>query len=202
VAAPTLLQFEDGLLARLNAQLLPAGPFRRVEVENGQLIDAVREGQVDSPSVFVHLASAEDEPFASRAFQRTVQLQVFVVVMNYRGGDQARRGVGAEVGAMAALEQVHATLAGQDLGLEIHPLRPLGFHALLPPEQRPRNQGAGVRGPVAAYRADFEAVWEWTLAPTDEQVAAVDHTHSTVDIDHQVDADVDLSVEVEHPEAT
>jgi len=200
MAAPTLLQLEDALVARLETQLSPAGPLRVVEVETGQLIDAVMNNRLDGPSVFIHIAQDETEVLSTSTLRSEVQIQVFVAVMNYRGRAAARRGEGSQVGAMELLELIKTLLGNTDLGIEIQQLQPQGWIAILPPELRKASSNTRPKGPVSAYRYDWLARWTWPRPATDEESAAVEHTNTTINIDHQVDGDVDLESDLTHPE--
>lgn len=194
MSAPTLQEFEAALLARVRTKLMsasPPGTLRTVEAYQGQLVDWVKEGGFDGPAVLIHIDGSDEAAHSTGSFSRTVEAQLFIGVVNYRGSDEARTGVDAagEVGAQDVLETCFELLAGHDLGLEIRPMAPRGFHSVIAPEQR-------LEAPVAIYRYDWTATWTVPRPQTAEEADAVQHTTTRTSFDVNGDGTPELESEV------
>ena len=188
MSAPTLVEFEVALEARLE-ELVAAGSVREVAAYQAQLKDLLTEEGFDGNAIWIHLDEGDEEGHTTSSFKVEPTVQLFIASQNYRDDDARRRGVDAagEVGSLQLLELVFGKLAGQDLGLEITPLEPVGFHAVVAPEQT-------VEIAASIYRYDWRT--SWTRPRPEED--AVDHITSHMEYDAGPDGVTDLESEVEH----
>lgn len=190
MSAPTLVEFEVALETKLE-ELVTAGTVREVSAYVGQLKDLLDEEGFDGPAIWIHIDEADEDGHTDSSYKVEPTIQLFLATQNYRDDDARRRGVAAagEVGSLQLLELVFAQLAGSDLDLEIKPLTPVGFHAVVAPEQT-------IAIAASVYRYDWRTSWT-RPRPTED---AEDHVTSHLEFDAGADDVTDLESTVTHEE--
>ncbi len=191
MSAPTLVEFEVALESALE-ELVTAGYVRTVSSYVGQLKDLLTEEGFDGNEIWIHIDEADEAGHTTGSYKVEPTIQLFIAAQNYRDDDSRRRGVDAagEVGSLQLLELVFGKLAGADLDLEITPLTPLGFHAVVVPEQT-------IEIAASVYRYDWRTSWTRPRPAED----AVDHITSHMEYDAGADDITDLESTVTHTEA-
>ena len=181
VANPTLPALEAAVIARLMEQHTTAtptpGPLVTVEPYQGQLAHWIKDKGFHGPAVLVHFNGGDNVPKTTHGWTEEIELQLFLGVVNYRGSEEARVGVGSEIGAYGLVDLCYALFAGYNLGLPIKPLEPRGWHSIIAPEDR-------VDVPFALYRYDFALVFHRPRPLAQDVVDASTHllTQTTLDL--------------------
>lgn len=189
MSAPTLVEFEEALLGALDPLLKKnGGACYAIEGYQGQLAELLEEEGFDGPQIWVHIDGAEERWHTNRSYICEPEVHIFIAVPNYRGKSSARLGeAGAsETGSYGLLEQVDALLVGEDLDLEMHPLKPLGFHSVVAPEQAAKLS-------ASVYRRDLGAKWTKSLP----DLGADDVYHDSTGLEYDADGDGEPEIESE-----
>lgn len=143
-------QIEDRIIETLRTEV---SSLRTVETYAGQLEEEIAKLPVRFPAAFVLYGGSTFGRVDGPTLQETVEFSVMVAAKNLRGGEEARKGGGAEYGAYGLVKDVLGALANEDFGLDMERLRPLRVSPVF------IGKTMGVYG--IDFQGSFDSVHEW-----------------------------------------